>query len=202
MRVFAARGYHLVSLSPLAKGVYSIFLMFVSIGLWTSWEIYVTRIGGALEGPRGTPSVAERYVEARMAALEATGGGPRLDLEGLGGVESSRGDGAGDEDLKAPWVLDVFHQHTFTVSVVFLILAHLFMLTRLHTALAGVVIAVAGVSALAHVLAPVLIHGTGGWLWLMPVSGALMGVSWTAMVAWSLVAIWFGVGAARDSGAA
>ncbi|TNF24876.1 MAG: hypothetical protein EP329_24115 [Deltaproteobacteria bacterium] len=198
MRLFTSKGYHLSSLSPLAKLVYSLFLVFTAVGLWTSWEIYATRIGGSLDGPSGTPSVAERYVAGSRADEATTSSdGPALDLPPEPGMEAA---GAPVEDVKGPWILDVFHQHTFSVSVVFLILAHLFMLTRLHAVTAGVVIGVAGVSALAHVLAPPLIHASdGGWLWLMPVSGALMGVSWTAMVLWSALAMWFRVGARQGS---
>ena len=196
MRLFTTKGYHLASLSPLSKLVYSVFLVFTAVGLWTSWEIYASRIGGDLDGPDGAPSVAERYVaEPRGGGGVAASDGPALDLPPEPG-EASR---AQAEDVKGPWILDVFHQHTFSVSVVFLILAHLFMLTRLQTGVAGVVIGVAGVSALAHVLAPVLIHASGGWLWLMPVSGALMGVSWTGMVAWSALAMWFRVGAPQGA---
>jgi len=200
MRLFVTRGYHLASLNPLAKVTYTVFLVFIALGLWTSWEIYATRIGDRLEGPAGTPSVAERYVEAPRPAATAPGDGPQLDLPGLDGGEEGlpSDEDTANQDVKGPWVLDVFHQHTFSVSVVFLILAHLFMLTRLHAAVAGAVITLAGLSALAHVLAPVIVHETGGALWLMPVSGALMGLSWTAMVLWSLVAMWLGVGASRE----
>ena len=83
------------------------------------------------------------------------------------------------------------------MSVVFLIVAHLFMLTRLAGWLSGTVIVIAGLSALAHVLAPVLIHLTGGLLWLMPWTGGLMGASWAAMIVWSLGAMWLGWGLAN-----
>lgn len=197
MRLFTSKGYHLSSLSPLAKLVYSVFLLFTAIGLWTSWDIYATRIGGALDGPPGAPSVAERYVTGARADDTAASDGPALDLP------PEPGEAAGVaqvEDVKGPWILDVTHQHAFSVSVVFLILAHLFMLTRLNAWTAGVVIGVSGASALAHVLAPLLIHGSdGGWLWLMPVSGALLGVSWTAMVAWTALAMWFHVSARQGA---
>lgn len=194
MRLFTSKGYHLASLSKLAKLVYSVFLAFTAVGLWTSWQIYADRIGGDLDGPAGEPSVAERYVAgARAQAPPATSDGPTLDLPPEPGVAAISPPA---EDVKGPWILDLTHQHAFSVSVVFLILAHLFMLTRLHAFTAGAVIGVAGVSALAHVLAPVLIHASdGGWLWLMPVSGAAMGVSWTLMVIWSALAMWLGLGA-------
>lgn len=164
-----------------AKLVYSLFLVFIAIGMWTSWAIYGDRIGSELRGPVGKPSVEDRYVPRAVAAATT---GPALDLDDEPAAPA--------EDLKRPWVLDVFHQHAFSVSVVFLILAHLFMLTRLAAWLSGSVIAVAGLSALLHVLAPVVIWKTASFLWLMPVTGAAMGLSWTAMVLWSLLAMWLG----------
>ncbi len=197
MKLFISKGYHLGNLAVTAKLTYSIFLAFVLIGIWTSWAIYSLRIGPELDGPVGQPSVAERYVE-REAAPAASGDGPAMDLE----VDLDLEDEAAASDLAAAdgpsmkweFVLDVFHQHVFTVSVVFLILAHLFMLTRLSAPVAGTIVLLSGLSALAHVLAPVLIHVTGGWLWLMPVSGALMGVTWTGMTVYTLLAMWLRIG--------
>ncbi|MGM0576063.1 MAG: hypothetical protein ACQEXJ_10080 [Myxococcota bacterium] len=233
MRVFVSKGYHLGSLSVPARLVYTIFLVFIGVGTWTSWRIYADRIGGDLVAEAGRPSVAERYVEGGAASLEGgpeetsgddTGGpavdlpeegrgpalnlpeesgGPAMDLPDEGGgpaldVEPAATAEAPDEDLKWPWILDVFHQHLFSVSVVFLILAHLFMLTRLHAAVSGTIIVLAGLTAMAHVFAPVVIHETGGWLWLMPVSGAGMLATWTLMIAWTLLAMWFGFGRAGN----
>lgn len=188
MKLFITKGYHLAALPVQAKLVYSVFLLFVAAGLWTSWAIYFDRIGGDLRAAPGQPSVSARYVASAPAPAA---GGPALDL----GDSPAPAAVTPAEDLKRPWILDVFHQHVFSVSVVFLILAHLFMLTRLRAALTGAVIAVAGLSSLGHVAAPVVIWKTGGWLWLMPATGAAMGVSWTLMVAWSFAAMWFGAAA-------
>ncbi len=183
MKLFIAKGYHLAALPVPAKLVYTFFLLFIGIGLWTSWAMYRDRIGGDLQGPAGKPSVQERYVN--RPASSSNSAGPALELDEPAQTKPS-------EDLKKPWIMDVFHSHVFSVSVVFLILAHLFMLTRLHPAVAGGVIALGGLSSLVHVLAPVIIWQTGGWLWLMPLSGAAMGLSWTAMVVYALGAMWFG----------
>lgn len=207
MKLFVRKGYHLGGLAAPAKLIYTLFLVFIALGVWSSWVIYADRIGPELSGPAGTPSVEERYVNRPAAPPPAQAGGPTLDLDDGPTLDLDDGptleldDGptleldkaeAPPEDLKRPWVLDVFHQHLFTISVVFLILAHLFMLTGLHPAVTGSVVMVAGLSSLAHVLAPVIIWKTGGWLWLMPATGATMGVSWTAMILWTLVALWFG----------
>ena len=192
MKLFIQRGFHLGLLAVPAKLVYSIFLTFVAFGLWTSWALYAARIGPDLDGPAGRPSVTERYVTRPAPQAADPERGPVLDL----GPAAATGAGGSPvlpppEDAKGPWVLDVFHQHVFSISVVYLILAHLFMLTRLHPVLAGTTILGGGVAALAHVLAPVLIWRTGGWQWLMPLSGAAMGLTWTPMVVWSFGAMWF-----------
>ncbi|MBI5610935.1 MAG: hypothetical protein HY902_18835 [Deltaproteobacteria bacterium] len=199
MKLFIAKGYHLASLAVPAKLVYSIFLLFILLGLWSSAILYSDRIGAATQSPAGQPSVQERYVNRAKEAAPRPTAGPALDL----GDEPPAAAPAPvpAEDPKRAWVLDVFHQHLFSVSVVFLILAHLFMLLRLHPAFAGSVVLLSGVSALAHVLAPVIIWKTGGWLWLMPVTGAAMALTWTLMVLWSLVAMWFGAPAREDRGA-
>ncbi|MSP92503.1 MAG: hypothetical protein EXR79_12005 [Myxococcales bacterium] len=209
MKLFIQRGFHLGLLAVPAKLVYTMFLAFVAIGLWTSWAIYAARIGPNLDGPAGRPSVTERYVNraspsaSALAPAGSAGPAPGSAAAASGpvlvlGDEPAAAPALAEvtpalaEDTKGPWVLDVFHQHVFSISVVYLILAHLFMLTRLHPALAGTTILGGGLAALAHVLAPVIIWRTGGWQWLMPVSGAAMGLTWTAMVGWSLGAMWFG----------
>lgn len=202
MKLFLRKGYHIGSLAGPAKLVYTLFLVFIAVGVWSSWVIYSDRIGPELTGPPGTPSVEERYVNRPPTApaqpSPGAEGGPTLELDDEPALELDTPPALDPlpastaEDLKRPWVLDVFHQHLFTVSVVFLILAHLFMLTGLHPAPTGAVVAVAGLSSLLHVLAPVVIWKTGGWLWLMPVTGAAMGVSWSAMILWTLGALWFG----------
>jgi len=183
LKLFIQKGFHLSQLAVPARLVYTLFLTFIAIGLWTSMAMYGDRIGGDLRGAPGQPSVEERYVNRPAPAASD---GPALELD-----EPAQAPAA-PEDLKKPWVMDVFHQHLFSVSVVYLILAHLFMLTRLHPALAGSVIAVAGVGSLVHVLAPVIIWKTGSWLWLMPVTGSVMALSWSVMVLWSVWAMWFG----------
>ena len=190
MKVFTAKGVHLANLAVPAKLVYTLFLVFIALGVASSVLIYATRIGAPLRGPE--PSVAARYLDQKAKAPDEAGG-PSLDLPGAddGGAQPAA---KASEDLKWPWILDVFHQHLFTVSVVFLILAHLFMLTRLAAWLSGTVITVSGLSSLAHVLAPVIIHLTGGWLWLMPLTGSLMGASWAFMILWGLAAMWLGWG--------
>ena len=189
MKLFIQKGYQLSFLPVPAKLVYSFFLLFVLLGIWTSWELYVERIGPDLTGP--SPSVEARYLpqNGRDAFSQDTAaGGPVVDVAPAE-VARTRG---GGEDTQRDFVLDVFHQHLFSVSVVFLVLAHLFMLTPFSAGLRGTVVAVSGISSLLHVCAPVLIWKTGTGLALMPWTGALMGLTWLGMAFASLFAMWFG----------
>ena len=180
------KGSPLASLRLSAKLTYSLFLLFIALGMWTSWDIYAERIGGSLESSPGQPSVAERYVSPPPPPAPSSDG-PALDLP-----DEDPAPAQDVQDLRGPWILDVFHQHLFSVSVVFLILAHLFILAPLREGVRATVVAAAGASALLHVLAPVLIHRTGGLLWMMPVSGAAMGVTWTLMIVVTFGAMWLG----------
>ena len=60
-----------------AKLVYSLFLLFILLGLWSSALIYGDRIGSRNTSPPGQPSVQERYVQRAPVAKQ---GGPSLDL--------------------------------------------------------------------------------------------------------------------------
>jgi len=179
VKLFIQRGGRLAALPLPAKLVYSGFLVFIAIGTWTSWDLYAERV--ATED-----AVKERYVPAPPPAPEEPVGGPVLDLEGDEPVAAAEA----PEDLKGPWVMEVFHQHVFSIGVVWLILAHLFMLCGLGPGAKSAVIAVSGVSSLGHVLAPPIIWKTGGFLWLMPVSGAAMGITWTLMIVITFVSLW------------
>lgn len=188
MKLFVRQGYRLSSLPLPAKLIYSFFLAFIAIGIWSSWDLYRDRV---------QPDVEARYVtesaEPALVGPAEPADGPSLELDLEDEVAADLpGDTAEPEDLKGPWVLDVFHQHLFSISVVFLILAHLFMLVPLHSAVRTTVIVLAGGSSLAHVLAPVIIWKTGGSAWLMPASGAVMGVSWSLIVGITFIAMWFG----------
>lgn len=187
MKLFISKGYHLGALAVPAKLVYTLFLAFILLGLWSSAVMYGERIGTQNTSEPGQLSVQERYVHR---APKAVVGGPALDLGDEPVQPKAEARAVPAEDLKRPWILDVFHQHVFSVSVVYLILAHLFMLTRLHPALAGTVIAAAGLSSLLHVLAPVIIWKTADFFWLMPASGAAMALTWTLMSGWTLLSMW------------
>ena len=202
MKIFIMRGYHLADLSVAAKLVYSIFLIFVLLGMWSSVEIYEARVGWQQNAAEGRDSVLARYGPPATAARPSEGG-PNLDLP-PDEEAAAPADGGVDELAAArwSWILDVFHQHLFSICVVWLVLAHLFMLTRLHPAITGAVVILSGVVSLLHVLAPLIIFQTAGLSWLMPLSGAGMAVTWLLMTGWPGVAMWFGFGRPSDLSAA
>lgn len=187
------RGYHLAGLSVAAKLVYTIFLLFVLLGIWSSVEIYDTRLGGtAAAGAQG--AVAERYGQP-VAPSQPGDGGPDLELPPPdGAVVATAGADEPQGDARWGWILDVFHQHLFSICVVWLVLAHLFMLSRLHPAITGAVVITSGIVTLLHVLAPLIIYQTGAVLWLMPVTGVGMAATWLMMTLWTALAMWFGLG--------
>ncbi len=187
MKIFTANGYDVASLPLPAKCVYTLFLIFIALGIWSSAEIYRVRVGGE-------DGVEERYLSRAAASNGVASSGPSVELP------FSDASAEPVVDLSWPWIIDLFHQHLFSIAVVYLILAHLFMLTRLPPALSGVIVFIAGIAALGHVAAPVLIHWSGGLLWLMPVSGGAMGISWSAMVVWTLWAMWRGSRANPSNG--
>jgi len=222
MKIFGARGYQLSSLPIPAKLVYTFFLTFIALGIWTSWRIYAGRVGFETRRTAGRRSVEERYVSVREVAtptppspqpgappLVTPERGPAIELDldqeapaqapPIAAVQPAptQAQPADEADPKTEWVIDVLHQHLFSVSVVWLILAHLLMLTRLVPWLRGTVVTASGLATLAHVLAPPIVHVTGsggdagGWLWLVPWSGAAMGVTWTVLVAATLLDLWW-----------
>ena len=168
-------------------------MIFVLLGIWSSIEIYETRLGGHDEGAEQV-TMAARYGRP-VAPPRQADGGPELDLPPAdGGAEVAVADLDQLTNARWGWIMDVFHQHLFSICVVWLVLAHLFMLTRLHPALTGGVVIASGVLTLLHVLAPLVMFQTGAMFWLMPVSGAGMGATWLLMTLWTGLAMWFGFG--------
>ncbi|MAE70098.1 MAG: hypothetical protein CME06_06475 [Gemmatimonadetes bacterium] len=185
MKVFTGNGYHVASLPLPVKCVYTLFLICIALGIWSSVEIHRVRVGDA-------DGVAARYVGESAASNGVAASGPSIELPF--GDDSA----TPEIDLEWTWILDLFHQHIFSIAVVYLILAHLFVLTGLPPAFSGGIVFIAGAAALAHTAAPLLIHWSGGLLWLMPVSGAAMAISWSVIVLWTLWAMWLALGSGQE----
>ena len=83
-------------------------------------------------------------------------------------------------------LLEVSHFHLYTMPVLLLVLAHLFLLSR-GGAWKHWVVGTAVVTTLLHVAGPWLIHfGGAGQAWIMPVSGVPFLASYLVMALWPL----------------
>ncbi len=83
-------------------------------------------------------------------------------------------------------LLEVSHFHLFTMPVILLVLAHLFLLAR-GGRWKGAVVAVAVASTLLHVAGPWCIHLWGASMaWVMPASGLPMLASYLTMALWPM----------------
>jgi hypothetical protein len=164
-----------------SKLLYTAFAIAALTGLLVSWKLYGAAVGDA--GP------AVYYAGA--AAATATekkadpGDGPAIEI-----AEETRAARPMTAQMPERKLLEVTHFHLFTIPVYVLILAHLWLLTKLplwaqHL---GVVAAVA-TSAL-HIAAPWLVRGSPGLAWLMPVSGVSMLLTLGTMALISTIDMW------------
>lgn len=83
-------------------------------------------------------------------------------------------------------LLQVSHFHLFTMPVILLVLAHLFLLAR-GGRWKGWVVAVATLSTALHVAGPWLVrYGGAGFSWVMPATGLPFAASYGLMALWPL----------------
>jgi len=167
-----------------ARLAYSIFLGFTLVGFgMTAWlfsDMVGMDLSGAPEYYAGTPGEP-----LHEPAFEATGGGPALVLP--------------DEAALAPVatpmsrrkLLEVTHFHLFTMPVYLLILAHLFMLSRVGSAFKAWVIGAASVGTVAHIAAPwAATSGSTESIILYGGSGTVMTVAYLIMCVLPLWEMW------------
>lgn len=194
MRQFA-RPFPITRLSLEARVLYTGFLLFLLLGMFSSVWLYRDSFGGlsgqsAAEYYQGStaPAQAPRAKEGQGTgpALELPSDGPALDLPG----EAAE---AAPMRLEKParQVMETFHFHLFTVPVVLLIVGHLFMLTGLATRVKVGIIILATVATFVHLLAPLLVRFVGAsWGWLMPVSVVAAVLGWLPLLVWPLWEMW------------
>ena len=83
-------------------------------------------------------------------------------------------------------LLEVSHFHLFTMPVILLVLAHLFLLSR-GGRWKGWVVGIAVVSTALHVAGPWIIYlGGAGFGWIMPLTGLPFVASYLVMAAWPM----------------
>jgi hypothetical protein len=195
MRQFASKGFRLWQLPTTAKLVYTVFCLFTLLGLLSSVLYFVDLMGVAPEGAaryyRGAPtsgSAARSPVEKKAAVKPD---GPSLDLPP--DDPAARPGEALLVGIPYRKLIEVSHFHLFTVPVVLLILAHLFMLTDLREPTKIGWIGLASLASFVHLAAPWLVrYVSPGASVLMPTTGALMLGAMAVLTGYPIYAMWWG----------
>jgi hypothetical protein len=182
MRQFSSSGFRLWNLGLTARVLYSAFCALTFLGIVSSVLYYGDLVGA------GTKGIARYYGGAAPAAppAEPTGSGPAIDVPA--DAEAGRPIVVAVSYRK---LLEVTHFHLFTMPVVFLIVAHLFLATGLGelAKLAWIVAGIAGITL--HLAAPwVVRYGGPSFAFLHAVSGVLLTVTMAMLTLYPLVAMW------------
>lgn len=186
MKDFIRRAGRLRSLPRSARLVYSVFNLFSLLALaetaWLGADMVDANLSGVESYYAGKPAVPPSAASAPTPT--ADGGGPVIELP--------------DEVLtpEAPpmpvrKLLEVTHFHLFTMPVYLLILAHLFMLSRISSRIKLSFIVGGSLGVLLHMLAPwVARSGTPLSTVFYGVSGSLLFVSMLVMSVVPLIEMW------------
>jgi hypothetical protein len=176
-------------LSLEARVLYSAFIAFLLVGVWTAAWLWHD------DGLGVSPAAARAYYlgeagaplgDAPVAAPPADTGGPALDLP----PEAAR-QGELRVAKSARQVIETFHFHMFSVPVCLLIVGHLFMMCRWSTRSKVMVLALASLATLAHLFGPVLVRfASGAFAALFVASALAMTALWTLMLLVPLVEMW------------
>ena len=186
MRQFASSGFRLWNLSREARVLYSAFCALTFLGVVSSALYYGDLVGA------GTRGVARYYAGAGEAPApaavpsEAPVGGPAIELPEE--VERGRPIVVAVTYRK---LLEVTHFHLFTMPVVLLIVAHLFLATGLgdRAKLAWIVAGSASVTL--HLATPWLVRYVGPSLaFLHVLSGAALTVTMSVLTIYPVVTMW------------
>jgi hypothetical protein len=165
---FAAGPGRLRVLSVSAKVLYTAFLFAALTGLLVSWKLYGAAVGEA--GPRayyaGEVPVA---AASAVAAPAADVGGPSLDLPQEIAAKKPMVEQISDRRL-----LEVTHFHVFTIPIFVLVIAHLWLLTRLPSWVHSGGVSMAVASSAVHVAGPWIVRGHPALSPLMPISAITM----------------------------
>jgi hypothetical protein len=186
MRQFSSSGFRLWNLGREARVLYSAFCVLTFLGTVSSALYYGDLVGV------GTRGIARYYAGAasegnRPAAAPAPQtGGPVIDVPEE--AESGRPIVVAVTYRK---LLEVTHFHLFTMPVVLLIVAHLFLATGLRdrTKLGWIVAGIAGVTM--HLATPWLVrYGGAGFAFLHAVSGLALTLSMSVLTLYPVVVMW------------
>jgi hypothetical protein len=185
MRQFSSTGFRLWKLGREARVLYTAFCVFTFLGIVSSVLYYGDLVG------TGTRGIARYYAgrgDGQAAAPEggAAQGGPVMELP----EDADRG-----RPIVVPVtyrkLLEVTHFHLFTLPVVLLIVAHLFLATGLgdRAKLGWIVAAVASVGL--HLATPWLVrYGGAGLAFLHAVSGMALTCTMSVLTLYPVLVMW------------
>jgi hypothetical protein len=192
MRQFASSGFRLWNLGREAKVLYSSFCLLTFLGVASSALYYGDLVGTGMGGVRryyageDAPSVPPPEPPAGAAAGRAR---PAPAIEIPEEVERSRPPIVVAVTYRK--LLEVTHFHLFTMPVVLLIVAHLFLATGLRdaTKLAWIVAGAASVAL--HLATPWLVrYGSPSLALLHAVSGAALTLTMSVLTLYPVLAMW------------
>lgn len=194
MKDFVRPAGRLRGLPFAARLVYSTFCVFSVIALAeTAWlgadmlgadlaEVDSYYAGGSVEPPASSADASENGASLGPGG----GGGPVIELpeEGFGAALER-------DPMPLRKLLEVTHFHLFTMPVYLLILAHLFMLSRIHAAVKTGFITAGSLGVLLHLLAPWIARSGARFATLFyAVSGTLLLASMLVMSVVPMVEMW------------
>lgn len=200
MRQFA-RPTPLERLSLEARIIYTVFAVFMLLGYGSSVWLYVDdELDLGAERAR-IYYLGEANTPAAPAATESNDGpdldlpgddGPDLDLDGLDAEADPAPPKTGMRFEKpARQVIETFHFHLFSMSVCYVIIAHLFMMGGLSRRTKVWFILGGGLATVVHVLVPVLIRFVSpAFAGLMGASALLLGITWLVMTVHPVWEMW------------
>lgn len=166
-----------------ARLTYSVFIAFTIVALAESAWLGADMLGADLQGIGGYYAGAVPSTPPAPAA--APSDGPVLDMpaEALPQVPS--------EPMPLRKLLEVTHFHLFTMPLYLMILAHLFMLSRMPQRAKVAWIVAGTVAVLTHLVAPWIARaGSKGSAAFYGVSGALLFLTFGVMCAVPLYEMW------------
>jgi hypothetical protein len=190
MKEFARKQGRLGTLPQSARLIYSIFLVYVLIGLGVSLSLSGDMVGLMLQ--RFDEYYAGKVVEAKPA-VEDPESGPVLDLP----EDLEQAAPAEPKSLRA--TLEVTHFHLFSMPLHWLVLAHLFAMSTLADRTKTGLVLASGFAVGAHLAAPWIARMgscVGGVYYAA--SGSLLLVTFAVMAIVPLVQMWSG--RARSTG--
>ena len=174
-----------------ARILYSCFCVFLLIGYATAVWFYIDDALGVTPGPVKQYYLGPDAGVPDPVSVSGSSGddGPALDLPD---EHSSTAAAAGLHFKKSPrQLMETFHFHLFSVPIVLLILAHIFMMCGLRTQAKVGVIVLSHVATFVHLVVPPLVgFGSDGFAFLMFPSAVIMTITWVYMTAWPVWEMW------------